>query len=157
MGSFRAPSGASSQSLRTLLEENSSTLIPSHGPLEPVDSKDPSQPARDYRFLDGQGLLGFIDSVSEPFCGACNRLRLQADGKMRNCLFGRQEWDLAPWLDTRVSRDAAQDDAARDVDKLRIGAIVRLVRQCVQGKHWSHGISEKDFVPPPSAMYQIGG
>ncbi len=110
-------------------------------PLIECARSEPSQPASDYRYADGNGTVGFIDSVSEPFCNACDRLRLTADGKLRNCLFGKEEWDLRPSL---------ENDAPDS-------AIVQLAKQCVQKKFAAHGISEIDFKPPDRAMYQIGG
>ena len=53
-----------------------------------------SATARVYRFADGAGRIGFINPVSEPFCGDCNRIRLTADGKLRTCLFSLNETDL---------------------------------------------------------------
>jgi cyclic pyranopterin phosphate synthase len=110
------------------------------GPLLPV-SADPSQPSRDFAFADGRGGVGFIDPVSEPFCSACNRLRLTADGKFRNCLFGKEEWDVGGLL----ARGASDRD------------LFLLASDCVRAKHASHGISSEGFHPPERAMYQIGG
>src|SRR5204863_5539829 len=62
-------------------------------PLEP-EPREPHATARVYRFADGQGKIGFINPVSEPFCGDCNRIRLTADGKLRTCLFSAHETDL---------------------------------------------------------------
>src|SRR5262245_37937658 len=56
------------------------------GPLEPAARPDPSQPATDFRFVDGSGTVGFINPVTQPFCEDCNRLRITAEGKVRNCL-----------------------------------------------------------------------
>ncbi len=112
------------------------------GPLEVVKDRDPHQPAVDYVLVHGGGRIGFVDSVSNPFCGSCDRLRLTADGKIRNCLFGREEWDVAPLL--RNSPDADR-------------AIEELLRLSVWAKHASHGIDSPDFQPPARAMYQIGG
>lgn len=114
------------------------------GPLFPTINTDPSQPARDYSFKDRKGGIGFIDPVSKPFCSQCNRLRLTADGKFRNCLFGKEEWDVKSLLD---------DDSGND----KTAAIYQLVRSCVIEKHPSHGISQTGFQPPERAMYQIGG
>ena len=111
------------------------------GKLRPVVGKDPSQPSSDYRFEDGQGMVGFIDSVTQPFCASCNRLRLTADGKLHNCLFGSQAWDVGEALRSGASQQA----------------ISQLLHDCVLHKHAAHGISEKGFQPPLRAMYQIGG
>ncbi|MEZ6077434.1 MAG: hypothetical protein R3C56_17715 [Pirellulaceae bacterium] len=59
---------------------------------------DPSQPSSDYQFASGGGRVGFIDSVSQPFRAGCDRLRLTADGKLRNCLFECDEWDVGEVL-----------------------------------------------------------
>jgi cyclic pyranopterin phosphate synthase len=111
------------------------------GPLEPLSTADPSQPATDYRFVDGRGVVGFINPVSEPFCGDCNRLRLTAEGQVRNCLFSTAEWDARAVLRTGGS------DAE----------LAQLVRGCVQAKRAGHGIDTPEFVRPERAMYQIGG
>ena len=117
------------------------------GRLQRVVAVDPSQPSADYEFVEGafaagRGKIGFIDSVSQPFCGGCDRLRLTAEGKVRNCLFGREEWDVAELL------QALQTDP----EKLRA-----VLRESVLAKHPSHGIADPDFQPPQRAMYQIGG
>lgn len=67
-------------------------------PLQPADRDRASAPASVFRFADGAGDLGFINSVTEPFCAQCDRLRLTADGMIRNCLFARKETDLRPIL-----------------------------------------------------------
>jgi GTP 3',8-cyclase len=120
--------------IRQLLEE-------AIGPLEPEDRPDPSQPAADFRFAGGEGTVGFINPVSQPFCGDCNRLRLTAEGQLRNCLFSTIEWDARSLL-----RGAASDDEIED-----------LVRGCVRAKKPGHGIDEPGFLRPERAMYQIGG
>jgi cyclic pyranopterin phosphate synthase len=111
------------------------------GALEPAPRDDPSQPAVDYRYADGRGALGFINSVSEPFCDGCNRLRLTAEGQVRNCLFSTVEWDARALL-----RGGGTDDELRE-----------LVRDCVAAKAAAHGIGSPDFHRPQRAMYQIGG
>ena len=62
-------------------------------PLEP-EPREPSATARVYRFADGRGRIGFINPVSEPFCGDCNRIRVTAEGQLRTCLFSQRETDL---------------------------------------------------------------
>ncbi len=111
------------------------------GELVPLARKSASQPATDY-MLPGGGRVGFIDSVSKPFCGSCDRLRLTAEGKLQNCLFGTQEWDVAELL-RQENTDSQQ--------------IINIMRECVQAKHAAHGISQPGFTPPKRAMYQIGG
>jgi cyclic pyranopterin phosphate synthase len=110
-------------------------------PLEEVPDRDPRAPATDYRFADGIGTVGFIASVSRPFCLNCNRLRLTADGKVRYCLFAIEETDVRTLL-----RNGAPDEAIADA-----------VRGCVSEKWIGHQINSVQFVPPPRPMYSIGG
>ncbi|TWT67656.1 Cyclic pyranopterin monophosphate synthase [Posidoniimonas polymericola] len=110
------------------------------GPLSPAPRSDPSQPARDYAFADG-GVVGFINPVTQPFCSDCNRLRLTAEGQIRNCLFSPEEWDAR-----RLLRDGASD-----------GDLARLIREAVAAKRAGHGIDAPGFHRPDRAMYQIGG
>ena len=77
-------------------------------PLEPEPRK-PSSTARTYRFADGRGRIGFINPVSEPFCGDCNRIRLTADGQLRTCLFSLRETDLRARAARRRRRRRARD------------------------------------------------
>jgi GTP 3',8-cyclase len=111
------------------------------GPLLPVDRPHSSQPASDYVYADGGGRIGLIRPVSQPFCGDCDRLRLTAEGQVRNCLFSTAEWDARELL-----RGSGTDDEIAD-----------LVRHCVWAKAPAHGINSADFVRPERAMYQIGG
>ena len=110
------------------------------GVLHPVERTDPSQPAIDYAYDDGLR-VGFINSVTEPFCSTCNRLRLTAEGRIRNCLFANDEWDL------REPIRAGADDAQLE----------ELIRKCVAAKRLGHGSDSGIFVRPQRAMYQIGG
>jgi cyclic pyranopterin phosphate synthase len=111
------------------------------GPLVPHQRDDAHQPAVDFGYSDGAGSVGFINSVTEPFCSDCNRLRITAEGKLRNCLFSTSEWDARELL-----RRQASDDE-----------IIDLVRDCISAKKWGHGIDTPDFIRPERAMYQIGG
>lgn len=111
------------------------------GPLEPVPPKHAGQPASDYRFVDGGGVVGLINPVTQPFCHDCNRLRLTAEGQVRNCLFSIVEWDARALL-----RGQAGDDD-----------LALLIRQCVAAKKAGHGINSDEFIRPQRAMYQIGG
>lgn len=122
-------------------EEIRETVGREVGELEPADRPDPSQPAVDYRYRDGSGTLGFINPVSQPFCSSCNRLRLTADGKLRNCLFSTEDFEVRDLL-----RMSASDDE-----------ILARVQQCLTAKKPGHGIDSDDFVRPARAMYQIGG
>lgn len=112
------------------------------GALQPIERRDPSQPSIDYAFADGRGVVGFIDSVTQPFCSACDRLRLTAEGKLRNCLFGQEEWDVSGLL------------RASSIDR---SAVIEQLRLCVAKKKAAHGISDSNFKPPDRAMFQIGG
>ena len=95
----------------------------------------------EFRFADGIGRIGFINSVSEPFCDLCNRLRITAEGQLRNCLFSTVEWDARA-----VMRSGGSDEE-----------LGRLVRDCVAGKKKGHGTDSFQFTRPERAMYQIGG
>jgi cyclic pyranopterin phosphate synthase len=110
-------------------------------PLEPVPDPDPRAPATQYAFADGIGTVGFIASVSRPFCLNCNRLRLTADGKLRNCLFAIEEDDVKALM-----RSGASD-----------AEIAALIRRNVAGKWEGHEINSARFVAPPRPMYSIGG
>jgi GTP 3',8-cyclase len=111
------------------------------GPLEPVPRSNASQPAVDYRFVDGGGLVGFINPVTHSFCGDCNRLRLTAEGQVRNCLFSLEEWDARALL-----RGGGTDER-----------IAQLILDSVEAKRAGHGINSDEFVRPTRAMFQIGG
>ena len=103
---------------------------------------DTSEPATTYRFADGSpGRIGVIPSVTEPFCDTCNRLRVTAEGQLRNCLFALAETDLREPL-----RSGANDDE-----------LVALIRQGVWSKWSGHRIDHPDFVQPARSMSMIGG
>ncbi len=110
-------------------------------PLIAIPDADPRAPALEYRFADGIGRVGFIASVSRPFCLNCNRLRLTSDGKLRYCLFAIEEDDVKGLL-----RGGAPDEE-----------IVALIRRNVAGKWAGHEINSTRFVAPPRPMYAIGG
>jgi GTP 3',8-cyclase len=115
-------------------------LIEERHPLEPVP-REPHATARVYRFRDGAGEIGFINPVSEPFCGDCNRIRLTADGKLRTCLFSIHETDLREPL-----RDGSDDEE-----------VERVIRDAVWRKELKHRVNEPGFRPPPRTMSAIGG
>lgn len=100
-----------------------------------------AQPADRYRFEDGVGEIGFISSVSEPFCSSCNRVRLTSDGKLRTCLFSLKETDLRPMV-----RGGATDDEITDA-----------ITGAVWKKEEGHLINRPGFVRPDRTMSQIGG
>jgi cyclic pyranopterin phosphate synthase len=110
-------------------------------PVQAIAAADPSAPASEYVYADGKGKLGIIASVSKPFCGDCNRLRLTADGKLRNCLFSLDELDLKTPL--------RRGDSAEE--------IADLVRKSVSSKWAGHQINQPMFVRPPRTMHTIGG
>jgi GTP 3',8-cyclase len=110
-------------------------------PLEVIPDRDPRAPALEYRFADGIGRVGFIASVSRPFCLNCNRVRLTADGKLRYCLFAIEEDDVK-----KLMRSGASD-----------AEIAALVRRNIAGKWEGHEINTARFVAPPRPMYSIGG
>ena len=85
--------------------------------LEPEDGDDPSAPARTFRYADGGGRVGVIASVSRPFCGHCDRIRLTADGQIRTCLFSLKEYDFRAAL-----RGGASDDG---IEALLRAAVLR--------------------------------
>jgi GTP 3',8-cyclase len=109
-------------------------------PLEP-EPREPHATARVYRFADGRGRIGFINPVSEPFCGDCNRIRLTADGRLRTCLFSLNETDLRAPL-----RAGATDD---DLELI--------IRRAVWAKELKHHVNEPGFVQPARTMSAIGG
>ena len=111
-------------------------------PLAPAERDDPSATACTHQFADGApGRIGFIAPVSSPFCGACSRLRVTADGKVRPCLFSTTEWDLRPLL-----RGGASE---ADLRTLLIDA--------AWSKQAGHGISSPGFAQPDRPMSAIGG
>ncbi|HZT82677.1 MAG TPA: GTP 3',8-cyclase MoaA [Gemmataceae bacterium] len=110
-------------------------------PLVPADDYDPRAPAMEFRWTDGGGRVGIIASVSRPFCLSCNRLRLTADGKLRNCLFALDEADVKTLL-----RGGAADEA-----------IAAVIRQNVQAKWEGHEINTARFIKPLRTMHAIGG
>ena len=114
--------------------------ISARWPLVPV-AHERSETARKYRFADGRGEIGLISPVSQPFCGHCSRIRLTADGKLRTCLFSKEDHDLKFLL-----RGGATD---REI----AGEIISIVAE----KEKSHHINEPGFVPPSRTMVSIGG
>jgi GTP 3',8-cyclase len=99
------------------------------------------EPAERFVYRDGMGEVGVIPSVTRPFCGSCDRIRLTADGQLRSCLFAVDEVDLRAPL-----RDGASDDD--------LGAAIQ---RCVAGKWAGHMIGQVQFVRPRRSMSQIGG
>jgi GTP 3',8-cyclase len=110
-------------------------------PLVQLPAREASETARRYTFEDGVGEIGIIAPVSQAFCGACSRVRLTSDGKIRTCLFSQVEHDLYGRL-----RAGAGDAELR-------AYIVRTV----QGKEARHHIGEPEFLKPSRSMVHIGG
>ena len=109
-------------------------------PLIPAPDRDPRAPATDYIYEDGGGRVGFIASVTRPFCLNCNRIRLTSEGKIRYCLFAIDETDVKPLL-----RHGTDDQ------------IAAAVRGNIAEKWLGHEINSGKFVAPPRPMYSIGG
>jgi cyclic pyranopterin phosphate synthase len=109
-------------------------------PLE-AEPREPHATARVYRFADGAGEIGFINPVSDPFCGDCDRIRLTADGKLRTCLFSIGETDLR----TPLRAGATDDD------------LEQVIRAAVWRKELKHRVNEPGFVQPERTMSAIGG
>jgi len=122
-------------------DEIRAMLEAEYGPLIAVGRDDPAQPATNFRYSDNIGRVGFINPVTQPFCHDCNRLRITAEGKLRNCLFSTAEWD---------ARELLRSDATDQ-------EIAELLRECILAKQPGHGIDDPQFVRPERAMYQIGG
>ena len=121
----------------SLLEKISATW-----PIEPCDPTGPdSAPAERYRFVDGLGEIGMVASVTRPFCGTCNRLRLTADGAIRNCLFSDEELSARDLM-----RRGGSDEE-----------LAVLLRAAVWGKLPGHGINDPGFLRPVRSMSMIGG
>lgn len=117
------------------------TLSREIAPLIEIPDRDSRAPATEYRYADGLGTVGFIASVSRPFCLNCNRLRLTSDGKLRYCLFAIEETDVKGLL-----RSGAVDEE-----------IAATIRGTVHKKWLGHEINSPQFVAPPRPMYAIGG
>jgi len=111
------------------------------GTLIPDANADPRSPSFDYDYGDGGGRVGVIASVSRSFCHSCNRVRLTADGKLRNCLFALDEVDVKPFL-----RDAVDDER-----------LAQIVRGNVWAKWAGHDFNTAQFVKPERTMHTIGG
>lgn len=122
-------------------EEILERLVREFGPLLPAPDQNPRAPAQDFLYADGGGRVGLIASVSRPFCMSCNRLRLTADGKFRNCLFAHEETDIRALL-----RGQATNEAIRQA-----------VRDSVAAKWEGHEINTARFVQPERLMHSIGG
>jgi GTP 3',8-cyclase len=110
-------------------------------PLVPINQDDRSAPASEFTFSDGVGRIGFIASVSQPFCSNCNRFRITADGKLRNCLFSLEETDVRGIL-----RGGGTDEQ-----------VATAMRESIAAKKEGHEINTARFIQPARPMYSIGG
>ncbi len=117
------------------------TAIHAEFPFDIVEGDDPSAPARRYRYRDGLGTVGVIASVTRPFCGHCDRIRLTADGQIRTCLFSHKEYDFR-----LAMRGGASDTEIAD-----------LLRAAVLRKEPGHLINSPFFRQPERGMSAIGG
>jgi cyclic pyranopterin phosphate synthase len=112
-------------------EQHTLTELPGRG----------SSPAEEFLIDDGPHTVGIVASVTRPFCGSCDRVRLTADGQVRNCLFARTESDI------REAMRAGATDAE----------LAARIRVCIAGKRAGHGIDDVDFLQPDRPMSAIGG
>ncbi len=110
-------------------------------PLVDLAPRESSETARRYTFADGVGEIGIIAPVSQPFCGACSRVRLTSDGKVRTCLFSQVEHDLYGRFRAGASRDELRE----------------YIHHTIQGKEARHHIGEPGFLKPTRSMVHIGG
>ena len=109
-------------------------------PLEPVPARG-AAPADRWRYLDGGGMVGVIPTVTKPFCGDCDRVRITADGQFRTCLFATDEFDLMAIM----RAGGTDDDVAAEIQR-------------AVGMKWAgHQIGQVSFVKPRRTMSQIGG
>jgi cyclic pyranopterin phosphate synthase len=123
-------------SLREIVDRIGTVL-----PLVELPPNEASETARRYTFNDGVGEIGIIAPVTQAFCGACSRVRLTSDGKIRTCLFSQVEHDLYGHM-----RSGATDTELR-----------QYIFRTVQGKEARHHIGEPGFLKPSRSMVHIGG
>jgi cyclic pyranopterin phosphate synthase len=109
-------------------------------PLEQIPARG-AAPADRWRYLDGHGTVGVIPSVSQPFCGDCDRVRITSDGQFRTCLFATNEFDLRA-----IMRNGGTDDE-----------MAQLIIDAVATKWAGHQINQVNFIRPNRSMSQIGG
>jgi cyclic pyranopterin phosphate synthase len=121
-------------------EELRHTISKSLGPLSVVNGGELDGEASLYRLEEAPGTLGFISSVTKPFCASCTRARLTADGRLRLCLLREKEVDLITPL-----RQGASDDELNEI-----------IREGIWWKPWGHGLA-KNMIPLNRMMSEIGG
>lgn len=127
--------------LRPVATHPQSTAERSGGDAPALLPQAQATPAQDYEFADGRGRIGLIASVSQPFCSSCNRFRITADGKLRNCLFSLEETDIRPLL-----REGGTDEQ-----------IAGAMLENIAAKREGHEINTARFLQPDRPMYSIGG
>lgn len=127
--------------LRPVATHPQSTAERSGGAAPVLLPQAQATPAQDYEFADGRGRIGLIASVSQPFCSSCNRFRITADGKLRNCLFSLEETDIRPLL-----REGGTDEQ-----------IAGAMLENIAAKREGHEINTARFLQPDRPMYSIGG
>jgi cyclic pyranopterin phosphate synthase len=125
---------------KVLPNEEVRRIISSAYELEPV-GRERHGTSRRWRFADGNGEIGFISPVTEPFCGDCNRIRLTAEGFLRTCLFSMRETDLRAPM-----REGVTDEE-----------LEAIIRDAVWHKELKHRVNEPGFVQPARSMSRIGG
>jgi cyclic pyranopterin phosphate synthase len=121
-------------------DELRTTISAELGPMDLLHEGRLDGEARMYRLRGAAGTLGFISSVTKPFCAACNRARLTADGKLRLCLLRDKELDLLPLL-----RNGASDEELKS-----------LIERSIWYKPWGHGLAQHTY-PTHRVMSEIGG
>lgn len=126
---------------QTEIVEAIHAVFPLRPIARPINGADASEPAARFVYDDGQGEVGVIASVTQPFCSSCDRIRLTAEGQIRNCLFALDEVDLL----TPMRAGASDDELAA------------LIRGNVAGKWAGHAINQVQFIRPRRSMSQIGG
>jgi cyclic pyranopterin phosphate synthase len=109
-------------------------------PLEQLPARG-AAPADRFRYLDGRGTIGVIPTVTKPFCGDCDRVRLTAEGQFRTCLFATKEFDLL----TAMRAGESDDHLAERIEA------------AVATKWAGHRINQVNFIRPSKSMSQIGG
>jgi cyclic pyranopterin phosphate synthase len=125
---------------KVMSQEEIVAAIEAELPLEPIAARG-AAPADRWRYLDGGGTVGVIPTVTKPFCGDCDRVRLTADGQFRTCLFATREFDLRAML----RAGATDDELATEIER-------------AVGTKWAgHQIGQVTFVRPKRSMSQIGG
>ncbi len=130
---------------RMVSAEDTAALLSEAFSLTPLAERG-SSPAEEWLVDGGPATVGIVASVTRPFCGDCDRVRLTADGQVRGCLFARHESDLVP-----VLRDPALDRRGRR------HAVEAVLRGAIGRKQAGHGMGEAGFVPPLRPMSAIGG